>query len=302
MSCGMAMSVSHSSSIQPSFLSPHRKRRWRRHDSRFVVTSSSFFTCRKEEKRRVESSLLMISSSCSGSLRNVGFRPRIGRYGNLGIGLSGGISKTHFAMSINLGTESVARAMRLLDISTMSPSFESTRLESADILPAFVHSLMNIFLDNFATLETPSLVAAFVSSVLVGAYLTVYNKEGRDNLLNIEGEERGGIQQSVAIVSQDSVFNRFVLKRCPSISNNFGAVTLGKMQEQRTQNLDASRVMYQRQCLHAADGGVVAIDWPAELEFAADNGLDNTLLLVPGLSFILQFYFFVKIVDDLHQL
>lgn len=294
MSCGMAMSVSHSSSIQPSYLSPHRKRGWRRHDSRFILTSSSFFAYRKEEKRRVESSLLMISSACSGSLRNVGLRPRIGRYGNLGIGLSGGIYKTHFAMSINLGTESVARAMRLLDISTMSPSFESTKLESEDILPAFVHSLMNIFLDNFATLQTPSLVAAFILSVLVGAYLTVYNKEEvGDNLLNIEGGERG-IQKSVAIVSQDSVFNRFVLKRCPSISSNFGVVTLGKRQEQRSQNLEASRVMYQRQCLHAADGGVVAIDWPAELEFAADNGLDNTMLLVPGLSFILQFYSFCE--------
>lgn len=302
MSCGMAMSFSHSSSIQPSFLSPHRKRGWRRHDSRFILTSSSFFTYRKEEKRRVESSLLMISSSCSGSLRNVGLRPRIGRYGNSGIGLSGGIYKTHFAMSINLGTESVARAVRLLDISTMSPSFESTKLESGDMLPAFVHSLMNIFLDNFATLQTPTLVAAFILSVLVGAYLTVYNKEEvGDNLLNIEGGgEGGGIQKSVAIVSQDSVFNRFVLKRCPSISSNFGVVTLGKRQEQRTQNLEASRVMYQRQCLHAADGGVVAIDWPAELEFAADNGLDNTMLLVPGLSFILQFYFFVKIAVDLH--
>lgn len=289
MSCGMVMSVSHSSSIQPSFLSPHRKRGWRRHDSRFNLTSSSLVTYRKEEGRRAESSLLTISSSCSGSLRNVGLRPRIGGYGNLGIGLRRGIHKTHFAMSINLETESVARAMRLPDISAMPPTFESTKLESGDILPAFVHSLMNIFLDNFATLQTPSLVTAFILSVLVGAYLTVYNKaEVGNNLLNVEGGG-GGIQKSVAIVSQDSVFNRFVMKRCPSISSNVGVVTLGKRQERRTQNLEGSRVMYQRQCLHAADGGVVAIDWPAQLEFAADNGLDNTLLLVPGLSFIFNF-------------
>jgi predicted alpha/beta-fold hydrolase len=41
-------------------------------------------------------------------------------------------------------------------------------------------------------------------------------------------------------------------------------------------------VEYQRTCLVAQDSGVVSLDWPMQLEFAADNGFDNTLLLIPG--------------------
>lgn len=32
-------------------------------------------------------------------------------------------------------------------------------------------------------------------------------------------------------------------------------------------------------CLSASDGGVVSLDWPLELDFEEERGLDSTLLI-----------------------
>jgi len=39
---------------------------------------------------------------------------------------------------------------------------------------------------------------------------------------------------------------------------------------------------YQRVCVSGADGGVVSLDWPDNLNLEEELGLDSTLLIVPG--------------------
>lgn len=46
--------------------------------------------------------------------------------------------------------------------------------------------------------------------------------------------------------------------------------------------LEEERPAYQRVCVGTDDGGVISLDWPANLDLKADRGLDTTLLLVPG--------------------
>ncbi|KAJ1402966.1 Alpha/Beta hydrolase fold [Sesbania bispinosa] len=95
-------------------------------------------------------------------------------------------------------------------------------------------------------------------------------------------------------------FNRFVLLRCPSISfqgshdvsdrlvreeRHYVTVNSGRIQVKQTSEWDLEeeeKLSYQRVCVNAADGGVVSLDWPANLDLEQERGLDSTLLLVPG--------------------
>jgi hypothetical protein len=115
-----------------------------------------------------------------------------------------------------------------------------------------------------------------------------------------EEEEEEDVQQQLLLgfedsllISQPTPFNRFVYGRCPSMFSPAAAVAdvqaplhMGKKRrKKKKQTKDQekiNRVEYQRTCLVAHDSGVVSLDWPMQLEFAADNGFDNTLLLIPG--------------------
>lgn len=107
-----------------------------------------------------------------------------------------------------------------------------------------------------------------------------------------------GFEDSL-LISQPTPFNRFVYGRCPSMFSPGAAAAavadvqaplhMGKKRrKKKKQTKDQekiNRVEYQRTCLVAHDSGVVSLDWPMQLEFAADNGFDNTLLLIPGSSY-----------------
>jgi hypothetical protein len=41
-------------------------------------------------------------------------------------------------------------------------------------------------------------------------------------------------------------------------------------------------ISYQRLCIPAEDGGVIALDWPENLDLGKEHGLDSTVLVVPG--------------------
>lgn len=95
-------------------------------------------------------------------------------------------------------------------------------------------------------------------------------------------------------------FNRFVFLRCPSISfpgsdlledvneklvkeeRHFVTVNSGRIQVTRERVLEDGDLTYQRVCVTTEDGGVVSLDWPANLDLEEERGLDSTLLLVPG--------------------
>ncbi|KAL2338824.1 hypothetical protein Fmac_013270 [Flemingia macrophylla] len=81
-------------------------------------------------------------------------------------------------------------------------------------------------------------------------------------------------------------FNRFVLLRCPSLSPGGAVLDVnacsGRIHVKGRERERDLEVRYQRVCVSGNDGGVVSLDWPAELDLEEERGLDSTLLLVPG--------------------
>ncbi|EEC84631.1 hypothetical protein OsI_31501 [Oryza sativa Indica Group] len=96
-------------------------------------------------------------------------------------------------------------------------------------------------------------------------------------------------------------FNRCVLLRCPSVSFEDGGVLLDGVnerlltEERHYVNLSrgsipaarggyggAGDIFYQRVCIPAEDGGVIALDWPDNLDLGKEHGLDSTVFIVPG--------------------
>ncbi|CAA0818705.1 alpha/beta-Hydrolases superfamily protein [Striga hermonthica] len=96
-------------------------------------------------------------------------------------------------------------------------------------------------------------------------------------------------------------FNRFVTLRCPSIcfpgsefledvnerlvkeDRYFVKLNSGRMvQQARADSEDGGNLVYQRICVGAEDGGVLSFDWPENLVFEEEHGLDTTMLIVPG--------------------
>ncbi|XP_058078865.1 uncharacterized protein LOC131227156 isoform X3 [Magnolia sinica] len=97
-------------------------------------------------------------------------------------------------------------------------------------------------------------------------------------------------------------FNRFVVLRCPTIlfedSELLEGVNERLVSEDRHfVNLNSGRIppgmavdgdalegalSYQRVCIGTDDGGVVSLDWPANLDLSKEHGLDTTVLIVPG--------------------
>ncbi|CAN4110023.1 unnamed protein product [Withania somnifera] len=96
-------------------------------------------------------------------------------------------------------------------------------------------------------------------------------------------------------------FNRFVVLRCPSISfqdsglmedvnerfvkedKHILRLDSGKIQVRDYESCDDDeKLVYQRICVTMEDGGVVSLDWPANLDLEEEYGLDSTLVIVPG--------------------
>ncbi|XP_042508424.1 uncharacterized protein LOC122084328 isoform X2 [Macadamia integrifolia] len=100
-------------------------------------------------------------------------------------------------------------------------------------------------------------------------------------------------------------FNRFVLLRCPSmqfegsellqevndklvkedrhfVKLNGGRIHVPYPDEMQMHGRFEEKLVYQRVCVSTDDGGVISLDWPANLDLTEELGLDTTLLLVPG--------------------
>ncbi|CAA6664593.1 unnamed protein product [Spirodela intermedia] len=103
------------------------------------------------------------------------------------------------------------------------------------------------------------------------------------------------------LIASPTPFNRCVLLRCPSVSFEGGGLLLDDLndqlvrEERSTVYLSRGRILaneeadaevngvsYQRLCIGTEDGGVIALDWPEDLELAGEQGLDTTVLIVPG--------------------
>ncbi|XP_011094018.1 uncharacterized protein LOC105173836 [Sesamum indicum] len=96
-------------------------------------------------------------------------------------------------------------------------------------------------------------------------------------------------------------FNRFVTLRCPSIffpgnefledvneklikeARHYVKLNNGRMIQPVKSGGDVDENMvYQRICVATADGGVLSLDWPSNLDLEEERGLDTTVLIVPG--------------------
>ncbi|XP_030941373.1 uncharacterized protein LOC115966260 isoform X1 [Quercus lobata] len=92
-------------------------------------------------------------------------------------------------------------------------------------------------------------------------------------------------------------FSRFVFLRCPSVSFAGGEDANERLvkEDRHFVRLNKGRIVVsneiescslelelQRVCVSTEDGGVVSLDWPANLDLEKEHGLDTTLLLIPG--------------------
>ncbi|XP_031102209.1 uncharacterized protein LOC116006079 isoform X1 [Ipomoea triloba] len=95
-------------------------------------------------------------------------------------------------------------------------------------------------------------------------------------------------------------FNRFVMLRCPSIAvpgsellenvseslvkeeRHLVRINSGRIQVRKSEENFDEKLVYQRLCVSMEDGGVVSLDWPANLDLEEERGLDTTFLIVPG--------------------
>ncbi|XP_022728820.1 uncharacterized protein LOC111284421 isoform X2 [Durio zibethinus] len=157
----------------------------------------------------------------------------------------------------------------------------------------------NFFFDNNVFQNLPSL--DFLAPVLgltsggVALYLS-----SRLNLASGGKNNACEIGEWILFTSP-TPFNRFVILRCPSISfegselmegvnerlvkedRHFVRLHSGRMiQASRNRGEKPSDLEYQRVCINTDDGGVVSIDWPANLDLNEELGLDTTVLVVPG--------------------
>ncbi|KAL6656062.1 hypothetical protein ACP70R_006888 [Stipagrostis hirtigluma subsp. patula] len=110
----------------------------------------------------------------------------------------------------------------------------------------------------------------------------------------------GDVAGEWILFTSPTPFNRCVLLRCPSVSFEDGGLLLDGVnerlltEERHYVNLSRGRIptarggdgacdiSYQRICIPLDDGGVIALDWPDNLDLDKEHGLDSTVLVVPG--------------------
>ncbi|XP_026431112.1 uncharacterized protein LOC113328223 [Papaver somniferum] len=113
----------------------------------------------------------------------------------------------------------------------------------------------------------------------------------------LSGGGGGEEDEEWVLFSSPTPFNRFVILRCSSIlllENDGGNVNEKLVKEERhyvklngrvrdfSSEDGGDGVVYQRVCVSCDDGGVISLDWPVNLDLEEGNGLDTTMLLVPG--------------------
>ncbi|XP_013667524.2 uncharacterized protein LOC106371951 isoform X2 [Brassica napus] len=94
-------------------------------------------------------------------------------------------------------------------------------------------------------------------------------------------------------------FNRFVLLRCSLLSfegelveslsdrlvkeeRHFVTLDRGKIVTAERAAEEDKNLEYQRICITTEDGGVVSLDFPADLDLREERGMDTTVILIPG--------------------
>uniref|UniRef100_A0A0D9XE27 AB hydrolase-1 domain-containing protein n=1 Tax=Leersia perrieri TaxID=77586 RepID=A0A0D9XE27_9ORYZ len=145
-------------------------------------------------------------------------------------------------------------------------------------------------------------VAAVAASFSSGSSSYVRNSLPPPSSTDYSDSDYGACGEWILFTSP-TPFNRSVLLRCPSVSFDDGGVLLDGVnerlltEERHYVNLSRGRipaargggdgagdgeVSYQRVCIPTEDGGVIALDWPDNLDLDKEHGLDSTVFIVPG--------------------
>ncbi|KAJ8648299.1 hypothetical protein MRB53_001322 [Persea americana] len=160
----------------------------------------------------------------------------------------------------------------------------------------------SFFTDLFSNLPSPNPLDLIAPALGAASGAALYLSSRHRRLPDEESLYPPCDVGSWILVSSPTPFNRFVLLRCPSISFEDSDLLEGvneRLLKEDTHfvNLDRGRIpaaacrdeaglqeklAYQRVCIGAGDGGVLSLDWPANLELGKERGLDTTVLIVPG--------------------
>lgn len=136
-------------------------------------------------------------------------------------------------------------------------------------------------------------LAVFLSSRLFGRSLGISDNRRRRSVEEVVGEW--------ILFTSPTPFNRFVLLRCSLLSfdldddlpqslsdrlvkeeRHFVTLDSGKIVSAERAAEEEKPLEYQRVCISTEDGGVVSLDWPADLDLREERGMDTTVILIPG--------------------
>ncbi|KAK4396804.1 Medium-chain fatty acid ethyl ester synthase/esterase 2 [Sesamum angolense] len=160
--------------------------------------------------------------------------------------------------------------------------------------------LFHSLLSQFPSLNSINYIAPTLG--LASGLALFISSSSRKLLPNPEttGDSNSDIGEWILFTSP-TPFNRFVTLRCPSIffpGNEFLEDVNEKLikEERHYVKLNNGRMIcpvksggdvdenmvFQRICVATADGGVLSLDWPSNLDLEEERGLDTTVLIVPG--------------------
>ncbi|CAH8362180.1 unnamed protein product [Eruca vesicaria subsp. sativa] len=145
----------------------------------------------------------------------------------------------------------------------------------------------------------PSL-AGFASGLAVSLSSILFRRS-----VGINDRTRRSVEEVVGewiLFTSPTPFNRFVLLRCSLLSfdlsvgqegslsdrlvkeeRHFVTLDRGKIvTSQRAAEEEGKALEYQRICISTEDGGVVSLDFPADLDLREERGMDTTVIIIPG--------------------
>ncbi|KAL0735721.1 hypothetical protein Bca4012_011931 [Brassica carinata] len=145
----------------------------------------------------------------------------------------------------------------------------------------------------------PSLVgfASGLAVSLFGRSAGISDRRRRKSVEEVVGEW--------ILFTSPTPFNRFVLLRCSLLSFDLSVGQEGELGESLSDRLvkeerhfvtldrgkivtseraaeESKQLEYQRICITTEDGGVVSLDFPADLDLREERGMDTTVILIPG--------------------
>ncbi|KAL3535480.1 hypothetical protein ACH5RR_003941 [Cinchona calisaya] len=186
-----------------------------------------------------------------------------------------------------------------LTLTVRSSSFNFNFFDSS-----LFENLFQSLISQFPSANSLDLLAP-VLGLASGAAIYFSRSDEKSELLRNSGKKRNYSRNRFVgewiLFTSPTPFNRFVMLRCPSITfegselledvnqklvkedRHFVRLNRGRIQAKDGEvEEEVEKLAYQRVCVGTEDGGVLSLDWPANLDLEEERGLDTTVLIVPG--------------------